>query len=191
NDWFGAPLIVQSKQKILTIPEQVQLKGLLFKVVEQLNRVTMGGSVPDSVSADGIFTDDFRNDDLRDNGVIQNASVNRGVLQLPVLEVLNVSFGQMETLPFAEKATIDQPLSTGIFKINPYQNFSVIAGDLFLTPALDHWTEVRTEWTSPVTQFLTAAPGRPPGTTVITEEIDQRTETASAIRRLNIAFTLN
>ncbi|EFO31682.1 virulence-associated protein [Roseibium sp. TrichSKD4] len=191
NDWFGAPLIVSSDQRMPTVWEDWQYKHLLLKLADQFNRMSMESSVPDSVSADGIFTDDFQNDELRDNGVPQTAAINRGVLQLPVHEVMNVSFGQVETLAYEEKATIEQLLSTGVHKVNPYQNFNPIAGDLFLTPALDHWTEVRTAWTSPVTQFFTAAPGRPPGRTVMTEEVSQRTETASAIRQLDIAFTLN
>jgi len=191
NDWFDAPLIVGSGLHKPTVWEDWQYKHLLLKLADQFNRMSMESSVPDSVSADGIFTDRFVNDDLRDGGVVQAAATNRGVLQLPVNEVMNITFGETQMLAFEEKVAIDQPLSTGESKINPYQNFNPIAGDLFLNPRSDHWVETREVWTSPVSRFFTAAPGQPPGTRVINEEVSQRTETATAIRQLDVAFTLS
>ncbi|MDN3719423.1 DUF4815 domain-containing protein [Roseibium salinum] len=130
------------------------------------------------------------NDFYRDEGVIQTASANQGILQLPVYEVFVQSVGSLEMLDYTEEVIISQPLATGMMKVNPYANFNPMPGDLLLNPNVDFWTETETQWTSDVTREFTAAPGQSPGRSTITEEVDQSTRAAEFLRQLNVDFVL-
>lgn len=193
NSWDGAPTIVNSGTKVATYDEIRAYFALVLKSVDQLNRTLMEQSVPDSatVSADGIFTDNFLDDRFRDDGVIQIAACNQGVLQLPVYEVFVQTAGGFEMLDYTEEVVISQPLATGSMKVNPYANFNPMPGDLLINPNNDFWTETQTSWTSPVTREFAAAPNRSPGRDVITEEVSQSTRDARFLRQLDIDFVID
>jgi len=192
NTWDGAPGIVNNGIFVPTYEVMWAHFDLLLKVADQLNRTLMEQSVPDSaaISADGIFTDNFLSDFYRDSGVVQTASANQGVLQLPVYEVFVQSVGGFETLDYTEEVIISQPLATGSMKVNPYANHNPMPGALLINPNNDFWTETETQWTSPVTREFAAAPGQSPGRTTITEEVDQTTREAEFLRQIDIDFLI-
>ena len=192
HDWFGAPAVVNNGTRVMTYDYLAAVTDLVFTLAEQLGRTRMQQSVPEagSVSADGLFTDDFTDDSLRDNGEPQAAAANRGVLQLPVIEKFTHRAGGLETLDYTEEVVVAQLLATGQMKVNPYANFNPMPGDLRLNPNADRFTETVSEWLSPTTEQFTAAPDQAPGSTVVTRVLSSQTEAAEFLRRIEIDFSL-
>lgn len=192
HGWDGAPEIVNNGTRVATYEEVWAYFNLVLKLADQLNRTILEQSVPDSaaVSADGLFTDDFRGDFFRDDGVVQSAAANQGVLQLPVYETFLQTVGGLEMLDYTEEVMISQPLATGSMKVNPYANFNPMPGLLALNPNNDFWTTTETQWTSSVTREFTAAPGQSPGRSTINEEVSQSTRAAELLRRIDVDFTI-
>jgi hypothetical protein len=59
-------------------------------------------------------------------------------------------------LPYALEPIISQELQTGSMRVNPYCAFDPIPADVNVTLNVDHWTEVETQWLSPVTQYFSS-----------------------------------
>ena len=192
NTWDGAPVIVNNGTRVATYEEVRAHFSLVVKLADQLNRTILEQSVPDTaaVSADGIFTDDFRSDFYRDAGVVQSAAANQGVLQLPVYQTFLQTVGGLQMLDYTEQVIISQPLATGSMKVNPYANFNPMPGLLALNPNNDFWTATETQWTSAVTREFTAAPGQSPGRSTINEEVSQSTREAEFLRQIDIDFSI-
>lgn len=135
----------------------------LFALVAE-ERLVLNLTQRDPTAKKGVFTDPFLDDDLRDQGLPQTAAIFDGELTLGVdstvhqvtlanvttldariLVVLDESVGPAEVV-------INQPLRTSVMKVNPYDSFSPLPGVARLTPAIDFWTDVQTQWLSPVTR---------------------------------------
>lgn len=106
----------------------------------------------------GLFVDPFFDDDLRDQGLPQTAAVVDETLRLPIATtVIDRRLPEVFTLPYDEALAVEQPLTTGAMRINPYLSFAPLPARAHLDPAVDRWTETDTQWTSPVTERVTIA----------------------------------
>ncbi len=57
-------------------------------------------------------------------------------------------------LPYELEPVLEQLLQTKGEKINPYQAFDPVPAQITLNKNIDHWTEVTTNWKSPVTRVF-------------------------------------
>ncbi len=102
----------------------------------------------------GVFVDPFFDDDMRDQGISQTAAIVNKELILPIdVEIIDVERGKESyLLPYELEPVLEQLLQTGEVKINPYQAFDPIPAKVTMNKNTDHWTEIKTNWSSPVTR---------------------------------------
>lgn len=105
-------------------------------------------------SKKGVFVDSFFDDDMRDQGISQSAAIVNRELVLPIdVEVADIEKGgERYLLPYKLEPVLEQLLQTKGEKINPYQAFDPVPAKVTMNKNIDHWTEVTTNWKSPVTR---------------------------------------
>ncbi|BDG76461.1 hypothetical protein wHmcTK_10060 [Wolbachia pipientis] len=104
----------------------------------------------------GVFVDSFFDDDMRDQGISQSAAIVNKELILPIdVTIADIDGGEKTyLLPYELEPVLEQLLQTTGEKINPYQAFDPVPAQITLNKNIDHWTEVKTNWKSPVTRVF-------------------------------------
>ncbi|WP_425386661.1 DUF4815 domain-containing protein [Wolbachia endosymbiont (group A) of Barypeithes pellucidus] len=102
----------------------------------------------------GVFVDPFFDDDMRDQGIRQSAAIVNRELILPIdVEIIDVERGKEPyLLPYELEPVLEQLLQTKSERINPYQAFDPVPAKVTMNKNIDHWTEIKTNWSSPVTR---------------------------------------
>ncbi|WP_353283905.1 DUF4815 domain-containing protein [Wolbachia endosymbiont (group A) of Lypha dubia] len=130
-------------------------KGIndLYALVAE-ERLRNDANSRDPTAKKGVFVDPFFDDDMRDQGIRQSAAIVNRELILPIdVEVANVEKGKKPyLLPYELEPVLEQLLQTGEVKINPYQAFDPVPAKVTMNKNIDHWTEIKTNWSSPVTR---------------------------------------
>jgi hypothetical protein len=133
----------------------------LFALIAE-ERLALNLTQRDASAKKGVFADPFFDDDLRDQGLVQTAAIFAGELTLGVEASVHMqSLAAPVTLDARvtveqnivvgpEELAIGQVWRTGTMKINPYDSFAPMPGIAVLTPAVDFWTEIETNWLSPI-----------------------------------------
>ncbi len=108
----------------------------------------------DPTAKKGVFVDPFFDDDMRDQGITQTAAIVNRELTLPIeAKVVDVDKSQKpQLLPYELEPVLEQLLQTTEMKINPYQAFDPIPAKVIINMNVDHSTEIKTNWSSPVTR---------------------------------------
>ncbi|KLT21875.1 putative virulence protein VrlC.1 [Wolbachia endosymbiont of Armadillidium vulgare str. wVulC] len=71
------------------------------------------------------------------------------------MEIIDVERGKEPyLLPYELEPVLEQLLQTKGEKINPYQAFDPVPVQITLNKNIDHWTEVTTNWKSPITRVF-------------------------------------
>ena len=145
----------------------------------------------------GMFVDPFLDDDMRDAGIAQTGAILDESLQLPIDAAAesDVLGDDPLLLPYVEEVLVNQPLSTGEMKINPYQAFEPLPANLTLSPAVDRFTQIDTQWTSAVTRQIVRwrwwwQRNIVGGTTETIERVNTTFSDAQFLRPIEISFTL-
>ncbi|WP_353281299.1 DUF4815 domain-containing protein [Wolbachia endosymbiont (group B) of Horisme vitalbata] len=129
-------------------------KGIndLYALVAQ-ERLRSDANSREPTTKKGVFVDSFFDDDMRDQGISQSAAIVNRELVLPIdVEVADIEKGgERYLLPYKLEPVLEQLLQTKGEKINPYQAFPA---QITLNKNIDHWTEVTTNWKSPVTRVF-------------------------------------
>lgn len=103
----------------------------------------------------GIFVDPLLDDSMRDQGVAQTAAIIDGSLVLPISPKVHALAAPLAA-PIAPVYAVDialaQLLRTSDMKVNPYMSFGIPPAKAVLTPAVDNFTEVETNWASAITR---------------------------------------
>lgn len=91
---------------------------------------------------------------MRDQGITQTAAIVNRELTLPIdVEVADVEKEKKPyLLPYELEPVLEQLLQTKSEKINPYQAFDPIPAKVTMNKNTDHWTEIKTNWSSSVTR---------------------------------------
>lgn len=201
NSWMGTPSIVvdgeRTGMRLVTVAElrrhlnqQEDMQRLL-----QLERMRSEVDRRDPAAKKNMFVDPFETDYYRDEGVAQTGAVGNRILQLAIEPTFyDATLTAPVMLDWVEEIIVSQPLKTGCVKINPYQNFTPLPGDLALTPAVDFWTERTTQWTSPVTlEFQRGINWSGPQTTTSSsnELVSSRDEALPFLRQRSVDFTVS
>ncbi len=202
NDWMGPPHIVSDGVRTgVRMPTWSELRRHLNVIEDhsrliQLERLRSEVDRRDPAAKRNMFVDPFESDYYRDIGEAQTGAVGNGILQLAIEPTFyDADLTAPVMLDWVEEVLVEQSLKTACEKINPYQNFLPMPGDLALTPAVDFWTERTTQWASPVTlefqrgiQFW----GGPMVTQdVTTQQLTGRNETLPFLRQRSVAFTIS
>ena len=148
----------------------------------------------------GMFVDPLTDDSMRDQGIPQSAAIVAGDLTLPVTEVAAASLPKdvrrLTARPYDVAILLEQPFRTGEMPVNPYMAFDPLPAKIALTPAVDHWVETKTVWTSGTTQTFRAS--RDGGmaiywgstTSTSTQTVSASTTDLEYLRQIPVAFTL-
>lgn len=197
NDWVSTPTVVNDAD---IFPPVSELRRYMNAVVDlqrlvQLERLKSGINALEPVAKKGMFVDPLIDDTYRDAGSPQSGAILDGMLMLSVAPTFfRASLTAPVLLHAVDEVIIDQPLKTGCELINPYQNFTPLPGALSLSPAVDFWTESRTEWLSAQTSEFnrgTRFDGGPLETVTSTTRLeDTRTEQIEFLRQINVSYTL-
>ncbi|MDR0477092.1 MAG: DUF4815 domain-containing protein [Desulfobulbaceae bacterium] len=103
----------------------------------------------------GIFVDPLSNDEMRDQGIAQSAAIVKGWLTLavaPTIFALDAPLALPAMPGYTPIIVLAQTLRTGDMQVNPYMSFGILPARVTLTPAIDQWTEIQSNWTSDITQ---------------------------------------
>lgn len=127
----------------------------LYYLISQL-QLKNDANASDPTAKKGIFVDPFFDDDMRDQGTKQTGAIVDGKLTLPIDAQIFDFAKEKEVylLPYELEPVIVQEYQTGMMKVNPYDAFDPLPVDVEVTLNIDHWTEVETEWLSPVTSYV-------------------------------------
>ncbi len=93
---------------------------------------------------------------IRSYYVLQSAAIVNKELILPIdVTIADIDGGEKTyLLPYELEPVLEQLLQTKGEKINPYQAFDPVPAQITLNKNIDHWTEVTTNWKSPVTRVF-------------------------------------
>jgi hypothetical protein len=149
----------------------------------------------ESAARKGLFVDPFLDDLQRDQGIVQTAAVANGILTLPVNgEALNpsISLSNAQTCAYTLEPLLTQELRTTSMKVNPYMAFGLLPAGVQLNPSVDRWTDVTTEWLSPITRRFVVGWGNASSVTTKTStELVKTTDVEiQTLRQIDVNFTL-
>lgn len=191
NVWDDRPLIEHVDVRAVTFEELWHYLRRVWDLMDlvALERLRRDIDSREPVAKKGVFVDPFENDFYRDAGEsAQTMALVEGIGQLaidPTFYSPIISAPIM--LDYASEIVIRQELVTFCMKINPYQNFEPLPGELQLDPSSDFWTQTATEWLSDVTREFVGAIDR--SETVIQLEAE-RTERIEYLREIAVDFVI-
>ncbi len=139
----------------------------------------------------GLFADPMLDNGLRDAGRSQSAHILGGQLQLPMnakLHQIGTDITSPQTTPYQPVVVLDQLGRTGSMLVNPYGAFDVLPSAATLTPAVDYWTDVQTQWANPIILRLTPSQARPSETEKL---LSESTKALEKLRQIDVQFWLD
>ncbi|TAA54813.1 DUF4815 domain-containing protein [Shinella sp. JR1-6] len=188
------PRVRQTGVQAVPIADMELMRGAIIENRQELARIRLQteASARNPAAINGIFADNFENDAQRDAGIEQSASIVDGRLTLSIAATLaNVNAGgDGWSLSYALEEAIVQPLRTRALKINPYQSFDPVPAAVRLTPSVDEWVDVETQWASAITRTLTSI-GRRRATETSEELLASTSAEAQFIRQREVAFAIS
>lgn len=140
----------------------------------------------------GLFADPMLDNGLRDAGMPQTAHILGGKLMLPMdvtLHQIGQSITTAQTTPYNAVPVLSQPARTGSMLVNPYGAFDVLPRKATLTPAVDYWTDVDTQWANPIVLSLTPSQASRNNETQRVQA--QSTALLEHLRPIEVAFWLD
>ena len=124
-------------------------------------------------------------------GRSQSAHILGGQLQLPMnakLHQIGTDITAPQTTPYQPVVVLDQLGRTGSMLVNPYGAFDVLPSAATLTPAVDYWTDVQTQWANPIILRLTPSQARPSETEKL---LSESTKALEKLRQIDVQFWLD
>jgi hypothetical protein len=145
---------------MVPMQDLVHLGERIDRVIELLaqQRLESDINLREAGAKKGLFVDPFTSDTLRDQGVQQSAAIVNGELTLsvsaPSVNSMSHDVATPATLAYDLVPVLEQTLRTGSMAVNPYMAFDPLPAEVTLTPAVDQWSNISTQWASPVTQWM-------------------------------------
>lgn len=203
--WRGTPSVTNDGVHVVPWSEMETMKNSIDYVLQEIARQRLEADVStrEAGARVGLFVDPLRDDSMRDQGITQSAAVVDGVLTLPIaakVYSLSADIAAPKARSFSPRVLLAQPYKTGSMLVNPYQAFDPMPAEVVLEPAVDRWTETKTDWTSTETKRVTNmvyAPGAwDHGTTYTstsskTETVGSSTSELEYLRQIDVAFTIS
>lgn len=165
------------------------------------NRLVMDAFTREAGAKKGLWVDPCLDDSMRDQGLTQTAAIVNNAITLPVSVAVISGMPSDIVVPrfpdYTLVPVLEQLLRTASMLVNPYHAFAPLPAFMFLTPAIDRWTDVQTKWASPLTQVVNAGHYVPtfPGLTLAGQSSSSSTQTLSTsttqlanLRQIDVAF---
>ncbi len=204
QNWRGPGTVVNDGVRVVPWSDMEALANRVDYVMREVARQRLEADVAtrEAGARVGLFVDPLRDDSMRDQGIPQSAAVVDGILTLPVTAAvypLSADVQAPRARNYTPRVLLSQPYKTGGMLVNPYQAFAPMPADVELSPAVDRWTETRTDWTSTVTRRITNfvyAPGAwdhgrtYTNTATRTETVGAATSDLEFLRQIDVAFTV-
>lgn len=197
NDWISTPVVVNDGTLFRSRDDMERFFDRIIDLdrLVQLDRLRNEIDFREPVAKLGTFVDPFVDDTYRDAGESQSGAIGNGMLTLAITPTFyRADLDAPVMLDWTEEVIISQELKTFCEKINPYANFTVLPGEITLTPAVDFWTETATQWTSGTTQEFnrgTRTDGGPLRTTTSENQlVDRRSQQLEFLRQISVAFEI-
>lgn len=149
--------------RVVAFEEIASINRRLDYALTEIARTRLENDIAtrESGAKTGMFVDPLVDDSMRDQGIEQSAAVIDGIMTLPIINAnaanASADVAKLTTRPHSVSVLMEQPLRTGEMQVNPYMNFDPIPAKVTLSPAVDQWTETKTNWTSAVTRQVSAA----------------------------------
>ena len=159
--WRGESLVMNDGIRVMSFDDMEKITDQIRYLYQETARQRMEADIStrESGARAGIFVDPLYDDSARDQGLEQSAAIINGNLTLsiaPTVQTLAAPLGVPAVPAYTPAVIVSQPLRTGSMQVNPYMSFGVLPARVTLTPAIDQWVDVETNWTSPVTQMFAA-----------------------------------
>lgn len=160
--WTSARSVTNNGVRVVPMNELAAITSRIDLLTELMaqQRLESDAGLREAGTKKGLFVDPFTGDEQRDQGLAQTAAIVDGELTLPIVsaDVLTptAALAAPATLPLALQASLGQALRTGSMPVNPYRAFDLLPASVLLKPAVDQWTNVQTNWLSPITQLVSA-----------------------------------
>lgn len=198
--WDGSRRVANNGVRTVPMDEIAAMNTRMDAIVEQVAQQRLKSDIytREAGAKKGLFVDPCLNDEMRDQGLEQSAAIISGVITLPVSIDTISAFSNDITAPLAQDYTLqsalEQLLRTGSMKVNPYNAFDPLPALMELTPAVDRWTDVKTNWASAVTKefnvtddgYFHVVVGSQTSTS--TETLSTSTSALAYLRRIAVAF---
>ncbi len=174
--------------------ERRRVDNILMDLAEL--RLAVSAQGMDSGIKKGLFADPFLSESQRDAGMVQTAAVVHGTLQLPLTPTahdLGKNISQRLAPAHTYRVALAQTMRTGSMLVNPYQAFDPIPAAVTLTPNVDRWTEVQTQWKSAYTERLYTGSGSSSsylGSTTTTKLLGEETRQLEYLRPIAVRFDI-
>ncbi|RYF02241.1 MAG: DUF4815 domain-containing protein [Comamonadaceae bacterium] len=196
--WDEDRRLVNDAVKMVPMAEIVGERQRLDNVIlDQAElRLAMNAQGLDSGIKKGIFADPFLSEGQRDAGLAQSAAVVRGTLQLPIVPTvheLGADLPERIAPAHGYRVVLAQTMRTGSMLVNPYQAFDPVPAAVTLTPNVDRWTEVVTQWSSPTTERLYTGSGTQSnyaGASLSTRVLSEVSNALETLRPITVRFDL-
>jgi hypothetical protein len=157
--WRGEARVINDGIRVMSFADLEAMTDQISALYQEISRQRLEADIStrEAGARAGIFADPLINDEMRDQGLEQSAAIINGNLTLsvaPAISALAAPANAPSTAAYTPAVVLSQPLRTGDMQINPYMSFGILPARVTLAPAIDQWTDIETQWTSPVTQRL-------------------------------------
>jgi len=196
--WDSERRVVNDAVKMVPMARQVGEQRRLDNVILDLAELRLSTSAHglDSGIKKGIFADPFLNDSVRDAGRPQTAAIVRGSLQLPItptVHQLGAGLPERTAPAHGYRVVLAQTMRTGSMNVNPYMAFDPVPAAVVLTPNVDRWTDVTTQWASPITERLYTGSGSEmwfSGRSTSSRVLSESSTALETLRAITVRFDL-
>ena len=197
--WDAERRVVNDAVKVVPMARLVGEQRRLDNVILDLAELRLSTSAQglDSGIKKGIFADPFLSDAVRDAGQPQTAAIVRGSLQLPItptVHQLGTNLPERVAPAHGYRVVLAQTMRTGSMNVNPYMAFDPVPAAVKLTPNVDRWTEVTTQWASPITERLYTGAGTEvslAGRSASSRVLSETSTGLETLRPIPVRFDLN
>ena len=195
--WTTARTVTNDGVRVVPMPQLAAIDGRLDWLAQLIaqNRLESSIHTREGGTKKGLFTDPFLDESQRDAGTVQTAAIVAGELMLPIaatVHQMSTDISVPQTLAFTQVTALEQVLRTGSMQINPYMSFAPVPAQMTVTPAVDRWTQVTTNWTSPMTSRFVIGSGDLSSATVTTRSALLNTSYTpiETLRTITVAYNI-
>lgn len=195
--WTAPRRVVNDGVNVVPMPFLAGLSGKIDYVLQLVaaNRLESSIHTREGGTKKGLFVDPFIDDSQRDAGTAQTAAIVNGELTLPIAATVNqmsTDITTPQTATFTSAVALAQTLKTTSQKINPYLSFGPTPAKVTLSPSVDRWTTVDTDWASDVTNRFVIGSGTNSSTTSVSRNLllNSTTTAIEYLRQIQVNFTL-
>lgn len=182
--------------KVVTMPVLAALSDRIDLAMQLIAQNTLESDIHarEAGAKLGLFTDPFIDDTQRDAGHPQTAAVVVGELSLPIdgaVSQVSADITKPVTADYTQSSILAQPLRTSTMKINPYSSFGAVPARMVMTPAVDRWTNVTSNWTSPITARFAVGNVSKTLMTTRTALLPTTTSNVESLRQVDVSFKIS